>query len=163
MRALDFCIVKIYIGIDPGLSGAVAWLTPDGAYVKDIPIVLKGGGYIKNEIDAAGLVRMLDYPGEYHAMLERINAMPGQGVSSMFSMGDSFGVIRCALAANGIPHEYITPHTWKRHFNLDSNKEAARALAIRLYPGVELQKKKYIDRAEALLIATYCKHVKEAK
>lgn len=153
----------IYIGIDPGLSGAVAWLTPQGPFVKDIPIVLKGSGFVKNEVDAAGLIRMLDFPGEYHAMLERVNAMPGQGVSSMFSMGDSFGVIRCALAAASIPHEYITPHAWKRHFNLDNNKEAARALAIRLYPTAELHLKKHIDRAEALLIATYCKHTKEAK
>jgi crossover junction endodeoxyribonuclease RuvC len=104
---------------------------------------------------------MLKLEGEYSAMLERVNAMPGQGVASMFSMGDSFGVIRCALAAASIPTEYITPQSWKKHFHLDSNKEAARALAIRLYPMVDLHLKKFIDRAEALLIATYLKDTRE--
>lgn len=151
----------VYIGIDPGLYGAVAWLTPKGPYVEDLPTVLKGGGFVKREIDAAGLIQMIRLEGEYQAMLERVNAMPGQGVSSMFSMGDTFGVIRCALAAANIPTEYITPQSWKRHFHLDNDKEAARALAIRLYPTVDLHLKKHIDRAEALLIATYLKDTRE--
>lgn len=151
----------VYVGIDPGLSGAIAWLTPKGPFVSDIPIVLKGSGFVKNEVDAAGLISMLRLDGEYCAMLERVNAMPGQGVSSMFSMGDTFGVIRCALAAADIPTEYITPNTWKKHFHLDNNKEAARALAIRLYPTVQLNLKKFVDRAEALLIATYLKDTRE--
>ncbi len=151
----------IYIGIDPGLYGAVAWLTPKGPYVEDIPVVLKGGGFVKNEINAAGLIQMLRFDGEYAAMLERINAMPGQGVSSMFSMGDSFGVIRCALAAAKIPTEYITPQSWKKHFHISSDKEVSRALAIRLYPTIDLHLKDHADRAEALLIATYLKDTRE--
>jgi crossover junction endodeoxyribonuclease RuvC len=154
----------IYIGIDPGLSGAVAFLYEDQAKIWDIPTILKGSGSVKQEINASA---MFDYlrdikvriaGGQIQAALERVNSMPGQAASSTFSLGDSFGVCRATLASAGIPTTYVTPQSWKKHFNLSKEKEEARALAIKLYPSVELHLKKHIDRAESLLIATYLKH-----
>jgi crossover junction endodeoxyribonuclease RuvC len=154
-------VLKTYVGIDPGLSGAIAFITGTGAYaVHDIPIMAKGTGTVKNEINANGMRQILQktITLEPVAMLERVNAMPGQGVSSVFSLGDSFGACRSVLACTDIPTFYVTPTEWKKHFKLTSDKEEARALAIKLYPQAELHLKKHIDRAEALLIATYLKH-----
>jgi len=154
-------VLKTYIGIDPGLSGAIAFITGTGSYaVFDIPIMAKGTGTVKNEINANGMRQILQktITLEPVAMLERVNAMPGQGVSSVFSLGDSFGACRSVLACMDIPTFYVTPTEWKKHFKLTSDKEEARAMAIKLYPQAELHLKKHIDRAEALLIATYLKH-----
>ena len=159
-------VLKTYIGVDPGLSGAIAFITGTGSYtVFDIPIMAKGSGTVKNEINANGMRQILQktITLEPVAMLERVNAMPGQGVSSVFSLGDSFGACRSVLACTDIPTFYVTPTEWKKHFKLTSDKEDARALAIKLYPQAELHLKKHIDRAEALLIATYLKHKVEQK
>ena len=96
--------MMITIGIDPGLSGAIGVLK-DGAYVAvlDMPVVAKGSGAVKNEVDPAGLISLLIRcaPAEeaVAVALERVNAMPGQGSSSIFSLGDSFGCARSAVAA----------------------------------------------------------------
>jgi crossover junction endodeoxyribonuclease RuvC len=154
-----------YIGIDPGLSGAIAILWDDDTYeVHDIPIMSKGFGTVKNEINAGGMKDILDAAtvvGNAVAVLERVNAMPGQGVSSVFSLGDSFGTCRTVLACLDIPTLYVAPTQWKKHYGLTSDKEQARALAIRLFPKADLKLKKHIDRAEALLIALYLKTTTE--
>lgn len=150
----------ITIGIDPGLSGAIGILL-DGMLVavEDMPIVAKGSGSVKNEVDPAGLMLLLrrhvnsDQP--VRAVLERVNAMPGQGVSSVFSLGDSFGTARACVAACGIELTYVTPVNWKKHFNLVSDKEMSRALAVRMFPAAPLHLKKHSDRAEALLMARW--------
>lgn len=150
----------ITIGIDPGLSGAIGILL-DGMLiaVEDMPIVAKGSGSVKNEVDPAGLMLLLrrhvnsDQP--IRAVLERVNAMPGQGVSSVFSLGDSFGTARACVAACGIELTYVTPVNWKKHFNLVSDKEMSRALAVRMFPAAPLHLKKHSDRAEALLMARW--------
>lgn len=150
-------VLKTFIGVDPGLSGAVAFLHEDSYTVVDIPTMAKGSGTVKSEIDAQGLYKLL-FRGIHQlpaAALERVNAMPGQGVASVFSLGDSFGVCRATLACASIPTTYVTPTEWKRHFKLTSDKEEARALAIKMFPAAELHLKKHIDRAEALLIAAY--------
>lgn len=150
----------ITIGIDPGLSGAVGVLN-NGLYqaVEDMPTVAKGSGSVKSEADAAGLLGMLRWYSKpdipVAVALERVNAMPGQGVSSVFSLGDSFGVARAVVAASRFELTYVTPATWKRHFGLSSDKEQCRALAIRLFPDAPLHLKKYADRAEALLMARW--------
>ena len=150
----------ITIGIDPGLSGAVGVLN-NGLYqaVEDMPTVAKGSGSVKSEADAAGLLGMLRWYSKpdipVAVALERVNAMPGQGVSSVFSLGDSFGVARAVVAASRFELTYVTPATWKRHFGLGSDKEQCRALAIRLFPDAPLHLKKYADRAEALLMARW--------
>lgn len=157
--------MMITIGIDPGLSGAIGVLK-DGAYVAvlDMPTVAKGSGSVKNEVDPAGLITLL----RQHApadeavavALERVNAMPGQGSSSIFSLGDSFGCARSAVAACRFETVYVTPAQWKKHFNLSSDKEMGRAVAIRMFPAAPLNLKKYADRAEALLMARWLYEVR---
>ena len=150
----------ITIGIDPGLSGAIGILN-EGRYVDvvDMPIVSKGSGSVKNEVDPVGLIKILrSYaPADEYVMavLERVNAMPGQGVSSVFSLGDSFGCARSAIAACRFEMSYIVPAQWKKHFKLTSDKEMSRALAIRMFPDAPLNLKKHSDRAEALLMARW--------
>lgn len=156
----------ITIGIDPGLTGAVGVLQ-DGRFVgvEDIPTILKGTGSVKQEVDAAGLIRLLkdrcpDIDAE--VALERVNAMPGQGVSSVFSLGDSFGCIRACVTAVRLPLNYVAPVTWKKYFKLTSDKEQSRSLAAKLFPDAELHLKKHADRAEALLMARWLYETKFA-
>ena len=150
----------ITIGIDPGLNGAIAVLR-DGAFiaVEDMPIVVKGTGAVKNEVDPAGLITLLRrYVPADEAVcvaLERVNAMPGQGVSCVFSLGDSFGSARASVAGCRFELVSVAPQTWKKHHKLTSDKEISRALAIRMFPEAPLNLKKYSDRAEALLIARW--------
>jgi len=150
----------ITIGIDPGLGGAIAFLK-DGKYlaVKDMPIILKGSGVVKNEVNPQGLKLLLrtNVPADEYVTvaLERVNAMPGQGVSSVFSLGDSFGTARACVACCNYEMLYVAPRTWKKHFNLTSDKEMCRAAAIKMFPEAELHLKKHVDRAEALLMARW--------
>lgn len=152
----------IAVGVDPGLTGAVGILK-DGLFlaVIDIPTSLRGSGVVKREIDAAALRRSIlehlpsDDVGSVEAALERVNAMPGQGVSGVFSLGDSFGVCRAVITGLNLPLHLIPPANWKKHFGLNSDKEKSRALAISLFPKAELNLKKHADRSEALLIARY--------
>ena len=150
----------ITIGIDPGLSGAIGVLK-NGAYVgvEDMPIVAKGTGSVKNEVDPAGLAAILrKYAPADEAVavvLERVNAMPGQGSSSIFSLGDSFGCARAAVAVCRFELTYVTPGQWKKYFKLTSDKELGRALAVRMFPDAQLNLKKHVDRAEALLMARW--------
>ena len=125
----------------------------------DIPTVRRGDGVVKQEVDASGLARELSSrldPKEYcEVVLERVSAMSGQGSSSVFSFGDTYGVCRAVLAMSGHPMHLVTPMAWKKHFNLDRDKEKSRALAVRLFPRAELHLKKHADRAEALLMARF--------
>lgn len=150
----------ITVGIDPGLTGAVAFLRDGNLIaVEDIPTVLKGTGSVKQEIDASGLIRVFQKhvgPDEsVDVALERVNAMPGQGTSSIFSLGDSFGCIRACVAAVRFPVIYVTPQTWKKYYKLTSDKEMSRALAVRMFPEAPINLKKHSDRAEAILMARW--------
>ena len=150
----------ITIGVDPGLTGAIGVLQ-DGVFiaVEDMPTVLKGAGSVKREVSPAGLIAVLRSsvpPADnVAAVIERVNAMPGQGVSSVFSLGDSFGTARAALAVARVELHYVAPATWKKHFKLSSDKEQSRALAQRLFPLAPLHLKKHDGRAEALLLARW--------
>lgn len=150
----------ITIGIDPGLSGAIGILN-GGKFVavEDMPTIAKGSGSVKNEVDPSSLIKILRQyiPGDEYAVvaLERVNAMPGQGVSSVFSLGDSFGCARSAIAACRLEMVYVAPSKWKSHFKLTSDKEMCRAAAVRMFPDAELHLKKHVDRAEALLMARW--------
>lgn len=150
----------ITIGIDPGLDGAIAAINDGRGYaVVDMPVITKGTGTVKREINASALIEILRElaPAGYSVKvaLERVNAMPGQGVSSVFSLGDSFGCIRACVAACRFELEYVTPVTWKKHFKLTSDKEVCRALAAKMFPQADLRFKKHADRAEALLMARW--------
>lgn len=148
------------VGIDPGLTGAVAFLR-NGEYVAlfDIPTTLKGSGSVKQEVEPGGLKRMflerLEGREDVAIALERVSAMPGQGSSSVFSFGDTYGCCRSVASLTGYPLYLVTPTTWKKHFGLGRDKEESRALATRLFPGAELHLKKHADRSEALLIARW--------
>ena len=149
------------IGIDPGLTGAIAILK-DGEYLDlmDMPTTIKGGsGKVKYEVSATGILQFLRAKipaGEAcKALIERVNSMPGQGAATVFSVGDSFGVARAVLASSGFAYTDVTPTVWKKHFGLSSDKEQSRALATKLFPTAELHLKKHHDRSEALLMARY--------
>ena len=149
----------ITVSIDPGLSGAIGFLdSGEFLAVEDTPTILKGSGSVKYEVDAAGVRNLINSTlggRPFIAVIERVNAMPGQGVSSVFSLGDSFGSSRAVLNLTASSLVYVAPRTWKKYFGLNSDKEAARALAIKIFPNAPLNLKKYADRAEALLMARW--------
>lgn len=156
--------MAVIIGIDPGITGAISVIWEDGYAVHDLPTMAngKGGAKVKSKIDGAGLAELLGELGFAFSIetapevyLERVSAMPGQGVSSMFSMGDTFGCIRGVCAALGYRVHIITPQEWKKHFGLGKDKEVVRAKAIELFPEASLARNKDHNRAEALLIAEY--------
>ena len=152
----------ITIGIDPGLSGAIGFLV-DGKFhaVESMPTAAKGSGTVKNEVSPAGVLGILRQhtpPVDPVAVaIERVNARPGEGVASSFSLGDSFGVVRGVVAVARVEVHYVTPAQWKKHFKLTSDKELSWALALRMFPEAapQLRFKKDADRAEALLLARW--------
>ena len=147
------------IGIDPGITGAIARISQSGAYeVHDIPIMANGKGKakVKNWINAAAFHELLGTFYEHEIVfVERMTAMPGQSSQTAMSVGDSLGVIRGVCAAQGKSIEIITPQSWKKYYNLGKDKEICRAKAIELFPNASLSRKKDHNRAEALLIAKY--------
>ncbi len=153
------------VGIDPGLSGAVAIINDATKYqyVFDIPIMQRGKTKGKNELDCRSLYLKLEpltlQEETVVFYLEQVNSMPGQGVTSMFSMGHTLGGIKGIIASLGFELRMILPQKWKKYFNLNSDKELSRATAIKMFPQMveSLQRKKDADRAEALLIARYGK------
>ncbi len=148
------------IGIDPGLTGALALLNDDSSIsdLTDMPVVPLTGK--RNQVNAVELSRIIkfwqtDNP-KITAFLEQVSAMPGQGVSSMFGFGVSFGIVRGVLAALGIPVVLITPQKWKKRAGLiGQEKDYSRTIAQRLYPLADLSLKKHTGRADALLIARF--------
>lgn len=153
-----------YIGIDVGLGGAIGVLDEGGQFiaVNDMPIMAKhkSTGKVKNCIDGYALYEKLKVYAHCNDRLltiEQVSAMPGQGVSSVFSLGDSLGSIRAVSVILEVPMQFVAPQTWKRHFKISKDKEVARALAINMFPGARefLTRKKDVDRAEALLIARW--------
>lgn len=154
----------IFIGIDPGLSGAIAALYPStGETVVDMPTIdLSKTGFVKRAVDVNGLARVLGvYSGfsKCQVFIERVNAFPGQGVASMFSLGMSYWGAAGVCAGLGLPFHLVGPAEWKGHFKLNKDKELSRGLASRLYPGVDLSRKKDHGKAEALLIARYGREI----
>ena len=153
----------LVIGIDPGLSGAIAFLPLDPTaglpWVEDMPVIGHSkSGFVKNAADVVALAKLLEpfgMSGQAAVYLERVNAFPGQGVGSVFSLGMSFWGAAGVVAACGLPLHLVEPKDWKRHFRLSADKELARALASRYYPSVNLTRKKDHGKAEALLIARY--------
>lgn len=138
-----------YIGIDPGKDGAMALLI--GKSVTIIPFDERG-----YEI-ALARVRVSDA----RCCLERVGAMPGQGVTSMFKFGENFGFIRGLLQANGIPYELVTPQKWKREFGA-TDKNSSVEVCARLFPTVSLMRtqrcrKAHDGMAESLLMAEYAR------
>lgn len=137
-----------YIGIDPGKKGAMAIIREDGVLL--VPF------------DTNAYNRELLRVDNALCALERVGAMPGQGVTSMFSFGENYGFIQGLLTANAIPYELVTPQRWKKAFEVTGDKNTSIAVAKRLFPGVSLrrtvQSRKDDDgMAEALLLAEFAR------
>ena len=150
------------IGIDPGLSGAIAIL--DDNKIKelfDMP-VMPDGKKNKRQLNSALLVKLIkDHIKNLEdtvMVVEQVNAMPGQGVTSMFNFGQTFGAIKGICAALGLPIFLVRPAKWKKHFELiNSSKDSSRTKAIEMYPSIseQLSKKKDVNKSDAILIARY--------
>jgi crossover junction endodeoxyribonuclease RuvC len=153
----------VLIGIDPGISGALVLLGKDGQPVEwELMPVLKVGK--SSRVNAAALAAMLEkwHRGiacsAAHAYVEQVGAMPGQGVTSMFSFGHAVGSLMGAVAGVGVPHTLITPKSWKTGAGLiGTEKDAARARAIQLWPQWRALDKKGEGQAlaDAALIARF--------
>jgi crossover junction endodeoxyribonuclease RuvC len=152
----------IIIGIDPGISGAISVLENKKILeVYDTPTMIDGKKN-KRQINSAQVTNIikerLNNEKEVVVVVEQVNAMPGQGVTSMFNFGQSFGVIKGICAALSLPIYFVRPSKWKKHFNLiKTNKDASRTKVIEAYPEIssKLHRKKDSNRADAILIALY--------
>jgi crossover junction endodeoxyribonuclease RuvC len=150
----------IVIGIDPGLSGAIAFYdTVEGAVeIADMPTVeISRNGKNKREVSAVLLSNILTRHKVEAAFLERVNAMAGQGVTSVFSFGRSSGMVEGILAAYDIPTTLVTPQAWQKAVGQRAGKDGSRERAMQLFPAqAELfQRKKDDGRSDAALIAYY--------
>ena len=150
------------IGIDPGIQGALAILDNEKVIdIVDLP-VMSDGKKNKKQLNGAYLS---DYLKKHIlnientvVVVEQVNAMPGQGVTSMFNFGQTFGVIKGICAALKIPIYFVRPSKWKKHFDLiRSSKDASRTKVIEMYPALSnlLSKKKDVNKSDAILIAKF--------
>ena len=154
----------LLIGIDPGISGSICFFE-DGKILEalDMPIMVDGkknkkqvnGAQIYNEI----LKRINKSEKEKtRVIIEQVSAMPGQGVTSMFNFGQSFGILKGICSAMQLPLYYVRPAKWKKYFGLiNSEKDASRTRAIEMFPNFssQLSKKKDSNKADAILIASF--------
>ena len=149
-------------GIDPGLAGAIAIL--DGNKVVDFTDLptMSDGKKNKKQLNSANLSQyiqknILDI-NRTVVVVEQVNAMPGQGVTSMFNFGQTFGAIKGISATLKLPIFFVRPSKWKKHFELiNSSKDASRTKAIEMYPSFadQLSKKKDVNKSDAILIARF--------
>jgi len=150
------------IGIDPGLSGGIAILEDNKVKeIFDMP-VMPDGKKNKRQLNNAFLAQLIkeniENIEDTIMVVEQVNAMPGQGVTSMFNFGQTFGAIKGICAALGLPIFLVRPSKWKKHFELiNSSKDASRTKAIEMYPLIaeKLSKKKDVNKSDAILIARY--------
>lgn len=143
--------MKTYIGIDPGKSGAMAVIFPCGS-VQTIPF---------GEVAYCENLRSLSGQ-EVVCCLEKVGAMPGQGVVSMFNFGHNLGFIEGLLRAFGIPYQLVPPQTWKKEFSLSSDKAKSIEVCQKLFPHASLlatarSRKPSDGIAEAILMAEYAR------
>jgi len=154
-------MTKIYVGFDPGKTGALAAITEDGTCTTALPFPLSGD----NELDITELtkwLKVLQEQGTVYAIIEKVHAMPGQGVTSMFSFGMTTGMLHGMLAALGIPRFLVSPQAWKKRILYDTakDKNAAIEYCSRVYPYVSLlatprSKKAHSGVADAVCIARH--------
>ena len=152
----------IVFGIDPGVSGALSiYENKKLKEVIDMPTMSEGKKN-KKQINAAQLSleikQRINGSSETVVVIEHVTAMPGQGVTSMFNFGQSFGVIKGICSALTLPIYFVRPVKWKKHFNLiGSSKDASRTKAIELFPSFsnDMAKKKDANKADAILIGRY--------
>ena len=153
----------LIIGIDPGISGSICFFE-DGKILEviEMPIMTEGkknkkqvnGAQIYNEF-----VKRINNKGDQiRVVIEQVSAMPGQGVTSMFNFGQSYGILKGICSAMQLPMFFVRPAKWKKYFNLiNSQKDASRTRAIEIFPyfSTQLSKKKDTNKADAILIASF--------
>ena len=154
----------LIIGIAPGITGSICFFQ-DGKIIDviDMPNMPEGKknkkqvnwSQIFNEIS----LRIKTYEKKnIKVVIEQVSAMPGQGVTSMFNFGQSFGILKGICSAMQLPIYFVRPAKWKKYFNLiNSEKDASRTRAIEIFPyfSSNLSKKKDSNKADAILIASY--------
>ena len=152
------------IGIDPGISGSICFFQ-DGVIqdVVEMPTMIDGkknkkqvnGSQIFNQISEK--IKGMDKKN-IKVVIEHVTAMPGQGVTSMFNFGQSFGILKGICSAMQLPVYFVRPAKWKKYFNLiNSEKDASRTRAIEIFPyySSHLSRKKDSNKADAILIASF--------
>ena len=154
----------LIIGIDPGISGSICFL--DNGKILDViemPIMTDGkknkkqvnGSQVYNEITKR--IKQFE-KNQIRVVIEHVSAMPGQGVTSMFNFGQSFGILKGICTAMQLPMYFVRPTKWKKYFNLlNSEKDASRTRAIEIFPyfSSQLSRKKDSNKADAILIASF--------
>ena len=153
----------LVVGIDPGISGSICFFK-DGRILEviEMPVMTEGkknkkqvnGAQIYNEF----LKRINKKDDEIRVVIEQVSAMPGQGVTSMFNFGQSYGILKGICSAMQLPIFFVRPAKWKKYFNLiNSQKDASRTRAIEIFPyfSTQLSKKKDSNKADAILIASF--------
>ena len=154
----------LVIGIDPGISGSICFFQ-DGKIIDvvEMPTMTDGkknkkqvnGSQIFNEISER--IKNINKK-DVKVVIEQVSAMPGQGVTSMFNFGQSFGILKGICSAMQLPMYFVRPAKWKKYFNLiNSEKDASRTKAIEIFPyfSANLSKKKDSNKADAILIASF--------
>ena len=150
------------IGIDPGLSGAIAVMHDKKVInMYDMPVMAEGKKN-KRQLNSSQLVNIIkeniNEDEDKIVVVEQVNAMPGQGVTSMFNFGQTFGAIKGVCAALKLPIFFVRPSKWKKHFELiNSSKDASRTKVIEMYPTLsgQLAKKRDVNKSDAVLIAKF--------
>ena len=154
----------LVIGIDPGISGSICFFQNGKIIdVLEMPTMTEGtknkkqvnGSQIFNEISER--IKKLD-KRDIRVIIEQVSAMPGQGVTSMFNFGQSFGILKGICSAMQLPMYFVRPAKWKKYFNLiNSEKDASRTRAIEIFPyfSGQLSRKKDSNKADAILIASF--------
>ena len=154
----------LVIGIDPGISGSICFFQ-DGKIIDvvEMPTMTEGkknkkqvnGSQIYNEISEK--IKKIDKK-DIKVIIEQVSAMPGQGVTSMFNFGQSYGILKGICSAMQLPMYFVRPAKWKKYFNLiNSEKDASRTKAIEIFPyfSAQLSRKKDNNKADAILIASF--------
>ena len=154
----------LIIGIDPGITGAICFFE-DGKIIDVIEMPnMPEGKKNKRQVNGAQIYHEISKKiknlekKDIKVVIEQVSAMPGQGVTSMFNFGQSFGVLKGICSAMQIPMYFTRPAKWKKYFNLiNSEKDASRTKAIEVFPyfSSQLSKKKDSNKADAILISSF--------
>ena len=163
----------LIFGIDPGLSGAICALKEGNiTEIYEMPTMIDGKKN-KRQVNGAEVANIFlkeinnqdsnEKGDTAKVVVEHVTAMPGQGVTSMFNFGQSFGVVKGICAALKLPIYFVRPVKWKKHFNLiGTNKDASRTKVIEIFPHIssKIPRKKDSNKADSILIAKYFEETK---
>ena len=154
----------LIIGIDPGISGSICFFE-DGKIIDVIEMpTMADGKKNKRQVNGSQIYNEISKKlqntkkNDVRVIIEHVSAMPGQGVTSMFNFGQSFGILKGICSAMQLPMYFVRPAKWKKYFNLiNSEKDASRTKVIEMFPyfSSQLSKKKDSNKADAILIANF--------